>query len=130
VHVEPAPRWLRRLALIVPGEVTEALRLSREEARDLGAIRAALASDLSPAAMAWVHGRDPAEDALLIRAAMTGQVPLVDEGDLLRGETATFPLRAADLPHLSGPGLGAALKAAEARWLASDLRLSRAELLA
>lgn len=129
VHVEPEPRWLRRLALIAPRELTAALRLSRDEARHLGAIRAALASDLSPAAMAWAHGRQAAEDALLLRVVITGQSPSVDSAELRRGEEAVFPLRAADLPHLSGAALGAALKAAEARWLASDLRLTRSELL-
>jgi poly(A) polymerase len=129
VHVEPALRWQRRLVLIAPGEVTDALRLSRDEAREIAAIRAALASDLAPAALSWAHGRQAAEDALVLRAALSGQVHVLDTDELSRGASAVFPLRASDLPDLTGPALGAALKAAEARWLASNLRLSRSDLL-
>ncbi len=130
VHLEPAPRWLRRLAILTGDDVTDALRLSRDEARALAAARAAFASDLTVAGRAFRWGRVAAEDALVIAAAVSGQTPTHDPADLARGAAAQFPLSAADLPQLSGPSLGAALKAAEARWLASDLRLTRNDLLA
>jgi poly(A) polymerase len=42
-----------------------------------------------------------------------------------------MPVTAADLmPGLQGAALGARLKEIEARWLASDLRLTRADFLA
>jgi poly(A) polymerase len=129
VHVEPAPRWQRRLVMITGADVADALRLSRDEAREIAAIRAAVGSALSPAAMAFRWGAQTAEDALLIGAAMMGQAPTHDAADLRRGTAAVFPVMAADLPTLSGPALGQALKDAEARWLASDLRLTRNDLI-
>lgn len=127
VHLEPAPRWQRRLALLTGADVTRALRLSRDEARALQDIRLALAADLPPAALAWKHGAQAVADALLIRGAATGEAP--DLTDLPRGAAASFPLAAADLPDLSGAALGRALARAEARWLAADLRLTRNDLL-
>ena len=59
-------------------------------------------------------------------------VPLVSaDAEIARGAAAKFPVRSADLtPGLAGPALGAALKSLEARWVASDLKLSREEFLA
>ena len=43
---------------------------------------------------------------------------------------AVFPVRPADLmPALSGPALGARLRALEARWIASGFTLRREDLL-
>ncbi|MFL9503520.1 CCA tRNA nucleotidyltransferase, partial [Rhodopseudomonas palustris] len=52
VHLEGSEpiRWLRRLAVLGGEDVTEALRLSRAEARDLAALRAALGGTDGPAA--------------------------------------------------------------------------------
>ena len=48
-----------------------------------------------------------------------------------RGAKARFPVKPADLmPGLEGAALGARLKELEARWIASGLTLTRAELLA
>ncbi len=128
VHLQPGCRWLPRLAALTGADVTDALRLSRDEARALAAIRDAQGADLPPAALAWRFGREAAEDALLLRAAAGGVLPGHDPAELDRGAAARFPLAASDLP-LEGAALGAALKAAEARWLASDLRLTRNDLL-
>jgi len=47
-----------------------------------------------------------------------------------RGAQSTMPVSAADLmPDLAGPALGERLKVLQTRWLASDLRLSKAALL-
>jgi poly(A) polymerase len=124
-----APRWQRRLAALGRNpEWPGRLRLSRADARALKATAAALVDDATPAAGAWRHGPDAARDAALIRAAMLAAPPPPDlEAEIARGAAAVFPLTAADL-DLTGPALGAALRAAEAAWLASDLALPAEDL--
>ncbi len=131
VHLESGmpPRWLRRLSAL-GGDAT-GLRLSRDEMRGLDARRAALASGEGPAVLAFRHGAHVAEDAILIRAASLGAPP--PEGwldEIARGAGAVFPLRAADLPELSGPALGERLRDLQEVWLRSNLRATRTELLA
>jgi poly(A) polymerase len=71
-----------------------------------------------------------ATDALLLRGSML-EHPLPDawKADIARGASARFPITAADLPGLIGPALGQELKRLEKAWLASDLRLTRSQLL-
>ena len=132
VHLEAGakPHWLRRLAVLGGDDVTDRWRLSRAESRDLGRIRDAFASMESPAVLGWRLGPDLAADAVLARAALLEtQPPTGWRAELHRGASAHFPVKAADLPGLSGAVLGAQLKALEQRWCASDLTLTRAELL-
>ena len=132
VHLEAGakPHWLRRLAVLGGDDVTDRWRLSRAESRDLGRIRDAFASMESPAVLGWRLGPDLAADAVLARAALLEtQLPPGWRAELIRGASAHFPVKAADLPGLSGAALGAQLKALEQRWCASDLTLTRAELL-
>jgi poly(A) polymerase len=126
-----APRWQRRLAALGWRDAWgEALRLSKADRRALAATAAALAAGLPPAAAAWRHGPEAARDAALIRAGALGAPPPVGlEAELARGAAAAFPLRGADLAA-EGPALGAALRRLEGAWLASDLRLDAAALLA
>jgi poly(A) polymerase len=131
VHLDQAepPRWLRRLSVL--GGETDALRLSKAEARDLAALRAALGSGETPAALGWHLGEALASDAILARAASFGTYPPGNwQPEVQRGAKARFPVTAADLmPALQGEALGARLKALESRWLASNLSLSREDLL-
>ena len=131
VHLDAAepPRWLRRLA-VLGGDTTD-LRLSRAEARDLAALRDAVGSTDTPAALGWRLGKVLGSDALLARAASLGMPPLAEaEAEVQRGANARFPVTAADLmPALQGQALGARLKQLETRWLASDLTLGKDELL-
>lgn len=126
---EPA-RWLRRMAILGGGDPTDALRLSRAESRDLARLHAAMEGTEPPAVLGHTLGTALATDALLLRAALLSQ-PLADHAkdDVARGGTAVFPVTAADLPTLSGPALGQELKRLRSLWLASDLRLSRSQLL-
>lgn len=127
-----APRWQRRLAALGDAEAWgERLRLSRADVKVLAAVAKARADDDRPAALAYRHGIEVARDAVLIAAAEAAVPPPPDlEADLARGAAARLPVRAADLPHLRGPALGAALRRLEAAWIASDFRLDRAALLA
>ena len=74
---------------------------------------------------------ETALDIALLRAAML-EHPMTDAARdaIARGAAAEFPVRAADLmPAYSGPALGARIKELEARWIASEFRLGRDELL-
>ena len=132
VHLEgPEPiRWLRRLAVLGGEDVTEALRLSRAEARDLAALRAALGGTEGPAALGWRLGVDGGADAVLARAASLG-VPPPDgwQAEVARGAIARFPVSAADLAPLAGAALGRRLKELESQWLAGGLRAGKNDLL-
>jgi poly(A) polymerase len=131
VHLdaEQPPRWLRRLAVL--GGDTDALRLSKAEARDLANFRAALSSLDTPAALGWRLGEPRATDALHVRAAVLEQpLPPDWQSEAHRGAQARFPVTAADfMPGLQGEALGARLKELEARWVASNLILRREDLL-
>ncbi|TAG12075.1 MAG: CCA tRNA nucleotidyltransferase, partial [Rhodobacterales bacterium] len=133
VHLEvDAPfRWLRRLAVLGGEAPATALRLSRHETRDLAQLRDAIGSMVSPAALGWQIGADLGADAILARAASFGTPPPPSwPAEVARGAAATFPVTAADLmPALQGEALGAQLQALEAQWLASNLTLSRDDLL-
>ncbi len=130
VHLEDGatPRPVRRLAVL--GGEADRLRLSRAEARDLAALREAIGDMAPPAVLGWRLGAALATDAVLARAAvLETPVPLLWQDDIARGAAAQFPIRAVDLPQLTGPALGAALKHLQGLWLSADLRLTREELL-
>ena len=125
------PHWLRRLVVLGGEDAESALRLSRAEVRDLAALRVALSSSETPAALGWRLGAALATDAMLARAALFETPPPAGWQDqIARGAAASFPVTAADLmPGLEGAALGARLKQLEALWLASDLTASRDTLL-
>ena len=132
IHLEQdiPPRWLRRLAVLGGADFTDALRLSRAEARDLARLRDAVGSTSTPAVLGQKLGADLATDAMLSRATMLDQpLPQHWQSEVARGAQTRFPITAADLPNLVGPLLGQELKRLERAWLASDLRLTKADLL-
>ncbi|WP_273690895.1 CCA tRNA nucleotidyltransferase [Ketogulonicigenium vulgare] len=128
VHIEgllalpPAP--MRRLAAIGGEDAARLLRLSNAEARVLAQMQ-------NPQPLheaAYRYGADMALDMAAITYASLSQMPPED----LRARAGwaaaqKFPLKSSDLP-LSGPALGQALRAAEARWIASDFSLGKDEL--
>ena len=133
VHLEgnaPA-RWQRRLVVLGGQDWGDALRLSRAEQGMMARLRDQIGSSLSPAALGWKLGPEFGTDALLARAALLeSPLPTQWQEDVSRGVESRFPVMAVDLmPQLSGPALGGKLAQLESLWLASDLRLSRDELL-
>ncbi len=129
VHLETgraAPDGLRRLAALGGTEVAERLRLSKAETRTLDDLR----RDLTPGEAGYRLGATRGRDHVLLRAAALGEAdPDPALAQAARGAAAVFPLKAADMAGLEGPALGAALKAAEARWIASGFTLDKAALL-
>jgi poly(A) polymerase len=134
IHLDGAEpiRWLRRLAVLGGPDATEILRMSRAESAEMSHIRAALGSVERIAPLAYLYGAAVARDVALLRAAMFEQSPAPGwQADASRGAEASCPVTAQDLmPALQGAALGARLKQLQSRWLASDLTLTRAELLA
>lgn len=134
VHLEQAeglpPEPVRRLAAL-GGEAPEvALKLSRAEAKRLLALREGTASMAGAGELGYRLGAEPGLSALLVRAAATGApLPAGARTEVARGAAATFPVKAADLAPLSGPALGARLRALEARWIASGFALSAEALI-
>ena len=133
VHLERGadPDWLRRLATLGGEDPSRHLRLSRAEERELETLRDATGSLDSPAVLGWRLGLDRGADAIMVRAAvLLHPMPIGWASDLARGAGATFSVTAADLmPALQGPALGLRLAEMTDRWLASDLRLTRDDLL-
>ncbi|MDQ1900749.1 CCA tRNA nucleotidyltransferase [Paracoccus sp. WLY502] len=121
----PAP-WLARLAALSQADLADALRLSRNEARDHRALVTALTqgwsfnriafhlrADLADAAAALVQTSGPREGWAEARAA-----------------ARPLPIAASDLqPHLQGPALGRALKAAEDAWIDSGFAMPAPALI-
>ncbi|GFE64728.1 CCA tRNA nucleotidyltransferase [Litoreibacter roseus] len=134
VHLETgkAPDWLRRAATLGGEDVTNRWRLSRTEAKTLRTLTDLARLDFRTSEMAYRHGRDLAENAVLIRCALLGQpLPANLAHDLTTGAEAVFPIKAHHLtPDYDGPALGAKLKELEDRWIASGFQLSQSELLA
>jgi poly(A) polymerase len=130
VHVEAGepPSWQRRLAALGGEDAAGRLRLSRAEAAALARVRAAAEAGMPPHEAGYRLGASAGRDTVLVRAALVAAPPPPHWAeDVARGAAANFPLRAADLP-LEGAALGAALKAAEARWIASGFALTRDDL--
>lgn len=130
-EVSCPPDPIRRLALIGGEEVADRLRLSRADRATLEGLRLGIESGESPAELGYRLGTTRGLDAVLLQATLAGSA--VQSGvldDIGRGAAAQFPVRPGDLmPEFSGPRLGAALKELEARWIASDFKLTRDELL-
>jgi poly(A) polymerase len=131
VHLDPRADWLCRLAALGGDDPATQLRLSKAEARDLTDLRAAVGSMETPAVLGWRLGQHRGWDAMLLRAAlMDHPIPQGAKDEVARGAASRFPITAADLmPALQGEALGARLKELERKWRASDLTLTREELL-
>ena len=134
MHLEAGlpPDWQARLAVIGGETLTEALRLSKAETVTIMRIRDEIGSTATPAALGWKFGAQVAQAVVLARAAvLEAPLPIGWQSEIARGAGAALPVTAADLmPALQGPDLGKRLREIEARWLASDLYLGKAALLA
>ena len=134
VHVEEAagavPDAITRLAALGGTDVVSRLRLSRAQGKQLDMTRTLSGTMRGLRAMGHEGGAAAARGAALLRAAMLHQALPADWQDQISaGCDATFPVTAADLPMLEGPALGARLKTLKQVWLASDLSLSKTQLL-
>ncbi len=122
---------IRRLAAVGSASVAERLRISRKLEQRWRILRSHIISRLGVAALANELGVGMATDAALVRSAVGGLAAEENfEFELERGGRMEFPVRAHDLmPTLRGAELGRAMRGMRQAWLASDLKMSRNELL-
>lgn len=135
VHLEAGASTGFPARLAALGGALGALRLTRVEERALQHVTDAARSDMGAGALGYRLGADLGRAAWLLRAVqvpapVTLPLPQGWERAVRRGAAARFPLRAADLPELSGAALGAALKRAEAHWIATGFTADTASLQA
>lgn len=125
------PRWQRRLAVIGGENPGDSLRLSNAETVSNTAVRDEIGTTTSTTVLGWKLGIDDAQDVVLCRATLFESSPPNGWQDQITcGAASVFPVKAADLmPTLQGPALGAKLRELQSRWLASDLTLTKAQLL-
>lgn len=133
IHLEDGltPDPLRRLAALGGKDLTEAMRLSKAEARYLTGLQSGIETNMPPHEAGYRLGANIARDLILLRAALFENI--LDHADLLavaKGASAKFPMKAEDLPELSGAALGQALKSAQTAWIASGFVLTLPELIA
>lgn len=131
LEIEVKPNTLARLAALVPDRASLSLRLSKREHRLWEQIGAFADTDMTADEMAYRHGAEPALQGLTLRCALQGNTaPSLDQITALEAaEAQQFPLKAKDMPDLQGKALGDALRAAEARWIASGFGLTKQDLL-
>ncbi|MEP5153147.1 CCA tRNA nucleotidyltransferase [Planktotalea sp.] len=125
-----APNAIRRLAILAEPNDEDTLRLSKVERKQWAILRDELGTMKSAAHLGYLYGADIAIDVLMLRASLFEQPVALDTvSESNKGDSAKFPIKAADLPDLSGRALGEKLKQLEADWITSDFSLSREELL-
>ena len=94
-------------------------------------LRREMAKAPPPKTLGYEIGFAAGLDVLLLRAAMADALLSDrDVDDLRMGNTAEFPVAAEDLmPDYTGAALGQKLRDLEQRWVASEFRLTKSELL-
>ena len=136
VHVEAAlglsPNWITRLAALGGEDAPERFRMSKADSKALAVLREVGFGGPGLAEVAYRHGAEVAKAAAALRAVLAEQMPDLSVIETVSAaSSAVFPVKAVDLmPAYQGPALGNRLAALEAAWIASDFKLSKAELLA
>lgn len=130
VEGDHAPSWPRRLSALRAPDATEALRLSRDEAKFQTTLAKAMSSNMLLAEAAYRLGPQIATDLALLRAA-DGATPADDWlQQIERAAAAKMPISAKDVsPPLSGPAIGHGLRTAENLWIAADFTLPAPALI-
>ncbi|WP_299401518.1 CCA tRNA nucleotidyltransferase [uncultured Roseobacter sp.] len=135
IHLEAAlsltPNWRYRLAALGGQDVSDRLRLSGKDTKVLDALRDEIGNATPMLEIGYRQGTEIAFGVLILRAAMANQMLEPAALDPLRSASqAQFPVRAKDLmPAFKGKALGTRLALLERRWVASDFRLTREELM-
>lgn len=118
---------LARLAAL-GGDPTQALRLSKLQQTSLDKLNRRYAS---PFEIGFRLGDLAVENLALSAAQMGQEIDTNWINDAKIGAQSTFPVRADDLmPELTGKALGDRLKELEKRWIASEMKLTKDDLLA
>ena len=120
---------IARLAFLGGQDTGSALRLSKPQAKRLAQILGEVGSQTPAYELAYRYGAADAHAMLAMRSVLIGPLKF-NPDDLVSAASQVFPVSANDLmPNVSGLALGKALRDLEARWIKSDFRLTREELL-
>lgn len=122
-----APSWPRRLAALSAGaNMSDILRLSRDEARVQASLAEAVSANWSLDEAGFRLGAELARDYALL----ADQCDSEWEQQIKRAAASKLPIAAKDLmPALDGVALGKGLKAAETAWVASGFTMNKPELI-
>ena len=123
--------WIWRLAALGGEDTANRLRLSKADTRMFENIRSAAFEGKSLAEIAYRHGAEIAQGAMLLRAFLAEIPPETSVLETINSAIqAKFPVRAKDLIHAyQGPALGARLAQLEAAWIASNFNATQETLL-
>jgi poly(A) polymerase len=130
-QVGVSPCSIRRLAAIGGEDVSERLRLSRDQSRRLTLLRNAIQETAPLPEIGYRYGIETGTDIVLLRGALLGEPVEAAMLETLRhGAEQVFPVRADDLiPAYEGKALGEKLRQLEDEWISSGFTLSRDALL-
>ncbi|MBL4627227.1 MAG: CCA tRNA nucleotidyltransferase [Roseicyclus sp.] len=121
---------IRRLAAIGGDDAPDLLRLSKSDTKRLRLYRDEMGKLTTPGALGYLYGLPSAYDILTLRAVAFEQPPSAEAfSQAQTGASATFPIKAADLPDIQGPALGQRLNDLKTRWIDSQFTLTKAALL-
>lgn len=122
------PDLITRMALSGCEDPVQTLRMTKSLREDVR--KTITASDEHDQAVAsFMNGAHNARRSVNIRFFRGEDVQHDHEARIVFGAKAEFPVRASDLPDLSGPALGSELKRMRAEWLQSGLSRTKEELL-
>ena len=123
--------WIWRLAALGGEDTANRLRLSKADTRMFENIRSAAFEGKSLSEIAYRHGAEIAQGAMLLRACLAESPPETSVLETINSAIqAKFPVRAKDLIHAyQGPALGARLAQLEAAWIASNFHATQETLL-
>lgn len=128
-HFTSQSHPMLRLAALGGNDPVGNLRLSREDASKLKALKDHIGSAQPDHELAYRLGAEKAEAVLALRAAMLGPV-VIDRERLTVASQQSFPISASDLDRVfSGKALGDRLKELETAWIKSEFALTKQELL-
>lgn len=121
---------IARLAALGGTDIQDRLRLSRRNQARLDSIRTLSATLGGPKILGQLGGLDAGRGAFLLRSAYENAPLTTTQIDQVStGASAVFPVKASDLPHLTGAELGTELKVLKQAWLDSDLQKTKHDLL-
>ena len=125
------PNVLRRLAMLGGDALQVNLRLGNAAARQVGQMRHHGQNSDMALAHGFALGAEHGWSSWLLRSIWLEQMPTVEDRlAVSAGAIAICPVKAVDLKGLfEGPALGAALRQAQAAWMASHMQLEKPELI-
>ena len=127
---EDQPDWVLRLAALQADDPRAALRIGNSAVETVALLQRLSDREDSLERVSYTHGKDLARQLALYRMAIGRDIPPDWRHRIEQAHAQKLPIAASDLmPHITGPALGIALRAAEAHWIETGFQASRDRLL-